>query len=242
RGITDASDPKGQIIARLESSAFSFRNSIHAIKLRDGKSWEYKTLLAIFWSLLARYYYFLTNSNWGMWHFELHLGEISRMPIRFPEDKALRDRITDIVDQLRSWKPVRRSLLELEGKTEEELREQIAGLEKQLDEAVFDLYELSKAERDQITDVCNIGIEFFYKNYHSEAAKPVKETQVVQGLYKNVASRRGGHNELYDYLRVFLQIWNHELDDPTSEFSWNVVQPEDDWPMMAVTFSIHPKG
>lgn len=239
RGISQRAEPKGKIVARVESASFSFRNSIHCIKLRDGLSWEYKTILAIFRSSLARYYYFLTSSTWGMWHFELHFGEIKRMPIRFPEDRILRERIVNIVNELQSWSPTSRTLFELGGPTDAQMARDLQRIERELDDAVFDLYELSRPEREQVLDLCNTGIEFFYNDYHSQAAAPVHGPQVMQGTYKTLG-RRNESNVLSEYLRVFLQLWNRELDAET-ELSWNVIRPNDEWPMIAVTFSLQSK-
>jgi len=63
RGITQQSFPKGQIISRLESEEFCFRHSIYCIKLAQPDDWKYKIILAILWSSLSRYYFFLTTST-----------------------------------------------------------------------------------------------------------------------------------------------------------------------------------
>ena len=54
----------------------------------------------MFWSSLARYYYFITSGSWGLWHDEIHLENVKEMPIRFPTDADLRDRILHVVKKL----------------------------------------------------------------------------------------------------------------------------------------------
>ena len=44
----------------------------------------------MFWSSLARYYYFITSGSWGLWHDEIHLEHVEEMPILFPTDAGLR--------------------------------------------------------------------------------------------------------------------------------------------------------
>lgn len=233
RGISQGAEAKGMIVARVESIPFSFRNSIHGLKLRDGKSWEYKTLLAIFWSSLARYYYFLTSSAWGLWHFELHSAEIARMPIRLPEEPTLRDRIVDAVTDLQSWRPSE-ILPGLQpdiraGSYDPELRR----METQLDEAIFDLYELSQPERELIRDLCETGLDFLYDDYHSRSAEPVSNVERSRGSYQGIVRKSSG-DILDDYLKVFVKRWKHESD---VKLNWSVIQPGGNWPMTAVIFS-----
>jgi hypothetical protein len=241
RGISQGTSVKGQIIARLESEPYSFLNSIHGIKLRDAQTWEYKVILGIFWSSLSRYYYFLTSSAWGMWHYELHLEEIERMPIRFPDSRTLRNRIVKIVDDLRTLPPSRHSSHKSKRKAPKLAPDGVATLERQLDEVIFDLYELSEPERDQIRDMCDVGIEFFYNSYKSEAVKPVRELSVNKGLFRDLTIKEES-TELENYLETFLQIWNSELTKSNGEFGWRVIQPQDEWPLIAVVFSSYSKG
>ena len=51
--------------ARLETSPFAFRNSINGVRLDGLEPWEEDAVLAVFWSSLARYYFFLTAGSWG---------------------------------------------------------------------------------------------------------------------------------------------------------------------------------
>jgi hypothetical protein len=160
-----------------------------------------------------------------------------------PEDRAIRNQIIEIVEQLQNWNPLPRSLMHLEGKTEEEIGTELAALEERLDEAVFDLYELSTSERDLVRDMCNVGIEFFYNHTKSEAVKPVDKEHPpqVQGFYEDIPFVREPQKGLEGYLYVFLQIWNRELE-PDGEFCWRIVCPERNSSMLAVIFSTQEKG
>jgi hypothetical protein len=243
RGISQSFGANGQIVARLESKPFCFRHSIQCYKLKDAKEWKYKILLAIFWSSLTRYYFFLTTSTWGMWHHEIHLEEALKMPIRFPDDLLLRGRIVKIVDKLRAWNPIRQDLQHPKGKTDEQIATELALLEHKLDEAIFDLYELSDPERDLVRDMCEIGLEFFYKHSESNAVKPVDEEQPAyqQGFYHDLPFQRDHQAGLQGYLHAFLQTWNRELE-PDGEFRWRIIRRGKNSPLIAVIFSTQRKG
>jgi hypothetical protein len=238
RGITEAAASRGRIYARVESIPFCFMSSIHGFKLKEAEEWEYLTLLAIFWSSLARYYFFLTSSNWGLWHDAVLLDEVTNMPVRFPDNEALNAKLVDAVQQLREWNPVPYGFFNPEGKTPEQLEKEVDSLERKLDEAVFDLYGLSQMERDQVRDLCDVGLEFFYESFRSEASSPVDSTRPgrTRGLYSDLPTRRDRQAGLEGYLHAFLRIWNHELDEG-EEFYWRVIRPAGEWPLLAVVFS-----
>ena len=119
------------------------------MNLDRAEEWERKILIGVLWSSLARYYFFMTSGSWTIWHKEIHLWQLEEFPIRFPDDLELRNRIVTIVDKLRNWN----TSLPLFSQSHEP--EPIASLECQLDEAIFDLYELNEAERDLVLDMRN---------------------------------------------------------------------------------------
>lgn len=238
RGITQANGVDGRIESRLDDKTFCFRNSVHAIRMDNAEEWERKVLLGILWSSLARYYFFMTASSWGTWHHEIHLEEILNLPIRFPKDQGLISRIVHIVDELRRMKPVNKDLFSAVTLT---TKEEISKLERQLDDAIFKLYELSDAERDLILDTCAIGLDFFYNDINSAATQKVESfPDSSQGLAGNLPERRESQKGLEGYLHAFLQAWNRELE-PDGEFFWRVIRPTK-IPMITVVFTTKEKG
>jgi len=232
RGITERGKPKGRIIARLEQEPFCFSSAIFCFNLTKPETSIYKILLGIIWSSLARYYFFLTASSWGPWHNELHKEEILEMPVRLPKSKNLKKRIINIVDQLRNWptnKPRDDSLEFLQ-------------IESELDEAIFDLYELSEPERDLVCDMCDVGLVFFYDPVNSSAARSVDLASLSTRMGKMDDLKDDPKNrvDIQGYLRAFLHIWNRELK-PDGEFVWRVISPSHDSPMLAVVFSAQAK-
>lgn len=209
RGIAQADNKNGYIVARIEKRPFCFRNSVHGISLETATDWERKILLAILWSSLARYFFFMTTSSWVPWHTEIYLEDgLLSLPIRFPNENNLRERIVRVVNELREWNPQEQSLFALDGLSPTEIKDRQEALERQLDEAIFDLYELSEPERDLILDLCETGLEFFYRKDKSFAVQRVEPMSRSVGTIADLPGIRSEQNSLQGYLYAFLQIFS----------------------------------
>ena len=223
----------GYITSRVETKTYCFRNSIHGIRLRGLETWQEAVIAAVFWSSLARYYYFITSGSWGLWHDEIHLENVKEMPIRFPTDADLRDRILHVVKALQN--------LDLDpdglalGGAAAHLR--LPKLEQELDAAVFDLYQLNTAERDLVCEFCTIGLDLFYRSRSSEALAEVVRPDRSVGTLPDVSDANAG---LAAYLRVFLESWKRELGTD-EELVWRVLSPPSRAPLLAVSFGIYDK-
>lgn len=239
RGISQSGGDKGIIVARLEEKEkpFSFRNSIHGVSLGSLPQWKAKVVLGILWSSLARYFFWLTASEWGTWHHNLHQEDIKRLPIRFPEDKATRERLIRIVEQLRENRVVPRGMLLNEQGTMGGLpASQVSKLEQDLDDCVFDAYDLSPPERDLIRDMCSVGLDLFYRHSHSQAVRRLSiPNDFGCGLISDIENGRT-ENDLIAYLKSLLRSWNDELH-PHGQFSWHVIRPDLFSPMIAVVLA-----
>lgn len=229
KGIDQKSDPKGKIVARLENQSFCFRNYLHGIKLVNAEEWRYKCLLGILWSSLARYYFFLTSSKWGIWFDEIELDELLNFPTKFPENVNLRVQIVDVVDKLRNW----RSTGSMNDKTA------FADLENSLDRAIFELYELSDAEKDLINDLCNNAIAYYYSGYKSFAGQPIISPKIISDFTLSSTSNQE-LTDVSDYSQAFIEAWNKYLD-PEDEFNWQIIAPEENT-MLAVRFILKRKS
>ena len=226
RGIRES----GVITARFETEPFCFRHSIYGVRLNGFEQWQEAVITAIFWSSVARYFYFLTSSSWGFWHFELHLNEVEEMPVTFPQTPELQERIVNIVRELESVQvPSGEHVLE------PIVSDRIAELEVLLDDAVFDLFELNISERDLIRDMCGLGFDLFYKHRKSAALKRVIQPRDKIASLQDLPSEEVG---LATYLRTFLEIWNKELP-PGSELISQILTPRSNAPLLAVSFVTH---
>lgn len=237
RGITQADGTNGRIEARIEDRSYCFRNSVHGIRLDNATDWERKVLIGILWSSLARYFFFMTTSSWGTWHHEIHLQDgLLNLPIRFPRNPRLLERIVDTVDELRDWDPTPLSMFDRNGVPAEQIREKRDLLEKRLDEAIFELYDLDTAERDLILDMCETGLEFFYRGGNSSVIKPLEQYPAAQGTIRDLHGERRKERGLDGYLYAFLESWNREIESIDGEFRWRIIRPLHA-PMIAVVFT-----
>lgn len=224
----------GIITARLETQKYAFRNSIHGVRMKEFKPWQEATLIGIFWSSLARYFYFVTSGSW-VWHDEIHLEDVKRMPICFPEDKHLRNRILDVVNELRKSTVISADeglFQNISTNAHTKSAEQIQELEKDLDSAIFDLYGLTHAEREVVLDMCSMGLDLFYEHKNGLALSKVDLPEQEYGTFSQVSNANAG---LAAYLQTFLGIWNQELA-PDGEFEWRILSPSTNAPLIAVSF------
>lgn len=237
RGITQADNANGRIEARLEYEKYAVLNSIHGIRIENASDWERKLLIGILWSSLARYYFFMTTSSWGSWHHEIHLEDgLLSLPIRLTTDVTLRNQIVEVVGKLQSLNPVQRDLLHPSGLTRRQIEEQYRRLEQDLDELIFDLYDLMPSERDLILDMTQVGLELFYRKGRSNA---VQRVQFRSSKHDGISdlTETEGRQGLEGYLHTFLSIWNTELEAIGTKFHWRILRPND-IPMLAVVFTI----
>ena len=195
------------------------------------------------WSSLTRYYAFMTSGSWGMWHHELHLEQIEQLPARIPTDANIRSRITGAVSALRAINPEQFGTLHPAGHSKEAIDDRINRLEADLDKAVFDLFELDDAERDLVSDLCNVGLDLFYRGMESSAVEPVvpKPGSFI-GRKKDLSGTVGKSRELRDYIYIFLDIWERELAANGGHFRWWVLRADTTSPMLAIVLSTEEQG
>jgi len=236
RGIGQKGDPKGQIVARLEDNPFAFTHAIHGVKLPSCGPHEHRVALGILWSSLARYFLFMTAANWGAWHDDVGLDEeLLALPIRFPEDARLRERILRVVDELREHYLLDEAPT---GAQNTMTREKCRELEAKLDRAIFELYGLGEEEVDLVRDLCDTGLDFLYRRGKSDAVRPVA-TCSLRPPYGNAASVPPGM--LGEYLGVFMQGWAAYLNRG-EELHWQVHMPPGGDSMLAAVFTVHDRG
>ncbi|RJO67440.1 MAG: N-6 DNA methylase [Myxococcales bacterium] len=200
RGVSESNGDQGKIHARLESTPFCFRHTFYGIKLQAPVEWKYKIILGILWSSLARYYFFMISSNWGLWHHEIHLDdELLQLPIVLDRDQSSTSEIIKYVDELRKYNPEPYSVMNLTGPTGEEIEQTRREWESKLDEAVFDLFGLNDEQRDLIHDFCEVTLPFYYQPIGGEAS-----SEAVKG--KNFCW-------IEKYAKIFCKRWNAYLDE-----------------------------
>ena len=198
RGLDEKSIDKGRIISRYEDEPFCFTNAIDGIRLKGSETWKYKTILGILWSSLTRYYFFMISSNWGLWHHEIHVDdELFQLPVVIDKSNTATKKLIAIVDKLREYHPKKQDLLHLDSPTDKNIATQRREWEKQLNEAVFELYGLNDEQKDLIHDFCEITLPFFYKPFDSIGAMRAVENDKLSWVK--------------EYINIFCRRWNPYL-------------------------------
>ena len=238
-GVEQKTNPKGHVIICLEDEDFAFTDSVFGLKLSEEKVWLYKCILGICWSSVARYYWFMSSSNWGVWRDKLLSGQVFSLPVKIPEKVSLKNRIIQIVDKLQAYDPVVKvdDMFQKGGVPLEEIETKRRGLELQLDDAIFELYGLGEAEIDLIRDMCQTNLEYYYSPDKSTACQPILSAPLKKnyGTVKQLPKGIGG------YLGTFIKSWSPYLDENT-QLHWCLHLPPKTDSMIAVVFSIRTKA
>jgi len=189
----------GRIDARLEIEPIAYNHSFHILKLTDNEIWKYHVLIGILWSSFARYYFFLTTYFWGLWRDKILVNERLQLPVIFDESNPTTQKIISIVDKLRRYHPQKRDILHAGGIPEETIKKQRAEWERELDNAVFELYGLNEEQIDLIRDLCDVTLPFYYMPLNSIGAMPAIEEIDVSWIE--------------NYIKIFCRCWNAYLRD-----------------------------
>jgi len=199
RGVSRAANKNGDIKAGLAYEPFAFTSSIIGLRLDTLSREQHQVLLGIMLSSLAKYYHFLTCSTWGFWHYEIHEEEHLSLPIHFPEEQSLQNRIVAAVDYInaRSGSP---TLFDPDSPG-------WRAMQDKLDDAIFDLYDLSTNQRDLIRDLCDVTLEFFYDGIDSQAARPPEI------------------DWLENYRDAFMEMWHERLALKGKELETQIYAP-----------------
>jgi hypothetical protein len=122
-----------KLIATIDTEKYLCMNNLHVItKLKEGKEVSFKFLLGIINSKLLDFYYTLLNPEKGEALAEVKKENLSRLPINITENK-LQNKIIELVDKVLS-------------KKQKNTKADITDLENQIDQLVYQLYELTEDE------------------------------------------------------------------------------------------------
>ena len=170
------------VTVRLEYEDFSFRHIIYSIPLPSLTDWQAKIIIGTIWSSLGKYRLFMTSGRWGTWHDEIVSTDILSMPIRLPQQNAsVAQVIRETVDAIRLWEPLKTTF----GDDREEGPP--SSLLERLDQAVFDLFELSDTERELIKDFVTYKFGLFSDGANSKALNTIKfPFSIGQGTRKDL--------------------------------------------------------
>lgn len=210
RGISN----KGEIIARFENEQFSFTTSVHCIKIEDADDSVMKGICAILLSSVARYYFFLTCSGWGIWHDEIHLDELKQFPIPKLNEYETIQKLSLLMDELKEYEEI--NLFTQRNRNQRSIIE----IKKDIDEIVFDLYQLTENERDLIKDMCSYGLDLFYKKSNSYAMENLPV--IVEEFYGVETDLHEKNHPIYKYIQKVISTINGYLSEIDAELEWRI--------------------
>jgi hypothetical protein len=176
---------KGIIIAQFHSEPFCFYRRSYGIKLKNQSEKSHKVLTGILWSSLARYYFFMTSAYWGIWHYHLLSEEVLNLPVHFSNEHPATEKIINVVDKLRNYQPIIKAIDHVDGTDENEVEKQRCQWECELDDAVFELYDLSEEQKDLVRDFCDVTLPFFYEPISGDSSKPAVVETDASWLIEN---------------------------------------------------------
>ena len=225
--ITEGVRPSFGPYSRLVTGHYSFRHIIYCVPLPQFAEWQAKTLLAIFLSSLGRYRLFMRSGSWGPWHDKVNAQDILALPVRFGgEHDRTTLRITNAIDELSTvnmkeqfgaWSAP--SLLD-DLSTLPSVRNYKEILHD-INQAVFDLFELSSAERDLINDFHEYTLDIAGNWRKSPGLQALTLPSVTAGTARDLP--RVESHPIREYLDRFLSEWNRAIK-PEGEFSWRVLE------------------
>ena len=207
--------------ARLETTPFSFRHTIYCLPLPSVPAWQAQTILGTLLSALGRYRLFMASGSWGVWHDKLTAQDVLNLPARMAGERAsVTKRISRVVGEFSEVNDTRESggLLNCGGRTGVP---QLDEMLRELDEAVFDLFDATEAERDLVRDFMDHTLPLVGRRTRWYTQPTIELGERRRGTANDLASSASA-SQLDKYLSVFLQRWNRELA-PRGEFSWFAV-------------------
>ncbi len=214
RGISNKGKARGEIVARFENEPFSFTTSVHCIIIEGVDDSFMKGICAILLSSVAKYYFFLTCSGWGMWHDEIHLDELEQFPIPQLNGSEAIQKLCLLLDEIRKYEEV--NLFTQWNKNQRSIKE----IKEDIDKIVFDLYQLTEHERDLVKDMCSYGLDLFYKKADSYAMEQLPD--IVEGFYGIETDLHEKKHQIYKYIKKMVSSINGYLSELDAELEWRI--------------------
>ena len=127
-----------ELIATYDAKGVYYEQTVHSCCITD-KRVKVKYVLGLFNSQLLKYYYHKTNSQGGNIFPQVRISSVENLPIKI-SDKKTQDKIEILVDKILSAK-------------EKDSKADTIKLEKEIDELVYKLYELTEEEIKTVEDI-----------------------------------------------------------------------------------------
>jgi type I restriction-modification system DNA methylase subunit len=210
RGITGA----GKIISRVENMPFSFNYSVHCMKFLVNDTTLLNSIGAILLSSLAKYYFFLTSSDWGMWHDEIRLCELKQLPLPDISECENTKKLGILMEEVKLCENFALDSLALL------CNRDFDSIIKDIDNVVFEMYKLTEDEKSLIIDMCTYGLDLFYNKTFSYALNPLPHLSDM--FYGTEKSLLENDHIIYGYLRRIISVLNRQLTRIDAELEWRI--------------------
>ncbi len=208
------SSPRGEFVVRVETEPFCFNNSIHCIRFYNQNIMVPKVIGSILLSSLAKYYFFLTSSVWGMWHFDIRLEELEQFPIPNIEKNERSEKLCLLMDEIKAYEEIT-----IESSANKNQRSYEAIIHD-IDKIVFEMYQVTDDEKALIMDMCEYGLDLFYNKTNSIA---LKELPIISGKLFGIEKNLDLEEHLiYSYIGKIVSSLNKYLIDISAELEWRI--------------------
>ncbi|HMH10178.1 MAG TPA: N-6 DNA methylase [Candidatus Nitrosopolaris rasttigaisensis] len=140
-----------------KSGFIAYPDTISGISGSQEQEYLLKWLVAYINSPLARYYHFLTSSLWGVERDLILHDEIKEMPFFVPpKDHPYLQEVLQYVDKILAL------YKQHDSQPIKNIKKQVDEYENRIAQLVFDLYELTETERQQVRDLLEYEVKFFH--------------------------------------------------------------------------------
>jgi hypothetical protein len=163
-----------RLCAAFSTQGFSFRDTVTGIHAPPGDSHFLKALTVYLTSSLAGYLLFLT-SGWGIDRRRVKKGEVLALPVAFLRRKEVVAKLAELFDAFGEQSSVdrRKSLIE------------------QMDDAVYEVFDLSSGERRLVKDLFATAVSYVHDGPDSRSFRPprAEELTAYAGAFSSVLSQ-----------------------------------------------------
>lgn len=188
RGVSPGFGPHARILDR----PMAFRHHIYGIPLGHRAKWEAAVALGTLLSSVGRYWLYMVSGAWGTWKDEIRSEQLLGLPINLVHDHPATKQLVRAAMALGGAE--KGDAIELDMMAPQGARPALGTLLNDIDEAAFELFELSRAERDLVRD--------FWAARSTDATMPV------------AAEPESDERDAFtNYAVVFRSAWKPLLDD-----------------------------
>lgn len=186
RGVSPGFGPHARILDR----PMAFRHHIYGIPLGHRAKWEAGVALGTLLSSVGRYWLYMVSGAWGTWKDEIRSEQLLQLPLNLAQDHPATEQMVRAAKALVSTDEGDAIKLDATPEGAPPLRTLLS----EIDEAAFELFELSQGERDLVSD--------FW------AARSIQATAPI-----TAKPGRGEHDAFANYAAVFRSAWKPLLGD-----------------------------